>query len=94
MRFANGAVGPAYNAQIAVTPREGIILSIDMTDRRNDAGLAAPMIDDLVRRYGQVPKTLLIDTHYATSEDIAALAAHAAGPVTVFAPPPSLRLNR
>ena len=91
MRFANGAVGPAYNAQIAVTPREGIILSIDMTDRRNDAGLAAPMIDDLVRRYGQAPKTLLIDTHYATSEDIAALAAHAAGPVKVFAPPPTER---
>jgi transposase/ribosomal protein L34 len=91
MRFANGAVGPAYNAQIAATPREGIIVSIDMTDRRNDAGLAAPMIEDLVRRYGQVPKALLIDTHYATSEDIAALAAHAAGPVTVFAPPPPER---
>jgi transposase len=91
MRFANGAVGPAYNAQIAVTPREGIIVSIDMTDRRNDAGLAAPMIDDLVRRYGQAPKTLLIDTHYATSEDVAALAAHAAGPVKVFAPTPTER---
>jgi hypothetical protein len=46
MQFANGTISPAYNAQIAVTPREGIIVSIDMTDRRNDAGLAAPMIDD------------------------------------------------
>jgi transposase len=91
MRFPDGAVRPAYNAQIAVTPKEGIIVSVDMTDRRNDAGLAMPMVDDLVRRYGKAPDNLLVDTHYATSEDIAALAEHAAGPVKVFAPPPSER---
>jgi transposase len=91
MRFADGAIGPAYNAQIAVTPKEGVIVSLEMTDRRNDAGLAAPMVDDVLRRYGQAPETLLVDTHYATSEDIAALAEHAAGPVKVFAPTPTER---
>jgi len=91
MRFADGAIGPAYNAQIAVAPNEGIIVSLEMTDRRNDAGLAAPMLDDVVRRYGEAPETLLVDTHYATSEDIAALAEHVAGPVKVFAPIPSER---
>lgn len=91
MRFADGAFSPAYNVQIAGTPREGIILSVEMTDRRNDAGLAAPMVADVIRRYGQAPKTLLVDTHYATSEDVAALAEHEAGPVKVFAPPPTER---
>jgi transposase len=91
MKFADGAVRPAYNAQIAATPREGIIVSVAMTDRRNDAGLAAPMVDDIVHRYGTAPQRLLIDTHYATREDIVALAEHAAGPVKVFAPPPSER---
>lgn len=91
MRFADGAVSPAYNVQIAGTPREGIILAVEMTDRRNDAGLAAPMVADVIRRYGQAPKRLLVDTHYATSEDIAALAEHKAGPVKVFAPPPTER---
>jgi transposase len=91
MRFADGAIGPAYNAQIAVTPNEGIIVSVEMTNRRNDAGLAGPMVDDVVRRYGRAPETLLVDTHYATSEDIAALADHAAGPVKVFAPIPTER---
>jgi transposase len=91
MRFADGAVRPSYNAQIAVSPNEGIIVSIEMTDRRNDAGLAAPMVDDLVRRYGKTPENLLVDTHYATSEDIAALAEHPAGPVKVYAPPPTER---
>ena len=91
MRFPDGAVRPAYNAQIAVAPKQGIIVSVAMTDRRNDAGLAAPMVDDIVQRYGKAPENLLLDTHYATAEDIAALAEHAAGAVKVFAPPPSER---
>lgn len=93
MRFADGAFRPAYNAQIAATTGNGMIVSIDMTDRRNDAGLAAPMIDDIVRRYGKVPERLLVDTHYATCEDIATLAAHPSGVVTVYAPPPSERAD-
>jgi hypothetical protein len=89
MRFPGGAVRPAYNAQIAVAPKEGVIVSIEMTDRRNDAGLAVPMVDDIARRYGKTPDRLLIDTSYATSEDIIALCAHAGGPVSVYTPPPS-----
>src|SRR5215467_9721178 len=84
MRFPDGAIRPAYNAQIAVTPKEGVIVSVDMTNRRNDSGLAVPMVDDIVRRYGQAPEKLLVDTHYATAEDIVALAEQAAGPVTVY----------
>lgn len=91
MRFPDGAVRPAFNAQLAVTPKEGIIVSVEMTDRRNDAGLAVPMVDDIVRRYGKAPKNLLVDTHYATSDDIAALASREMDPVTVFAPPPTER---
>ena len=91
MRFPDGAICPAYNAQIAAAPKEGVIVSIELTDRRNDAGLAAPMVDDIARRYGRTPDRLLADTGYATCDDIEALAAHAAGPVLVFAPPPSER---
>ena len=91
MKFADGAVRPAYNAQIAAVPAQGIIVAVEMTDRRNDAGLAAPMVDDIVRRYGRGPERLLVDTHYATSEDITTLAEHQAGPVKVFAPTPTER---
>ena len=63
-------------------PREGRRSGgIEVTDRRNDAGLAGPMVDDIARRYG----TRLLTTDY---EDIVALAAHAAGPVSVYTPPP------
>lgn len=93
MRFADGAVRPAYNAQIAATPKEGIVVSVAMTDRRNDAGLVMPMVEDIARRYGKAPENLLLDTHYATCADIVALAARAADPVTVFAPAPRERDN-
>ena len=93
MRFPDGAVRPAYNAQIAAAPKEGVIVSIEVTDRRNDAGLAGPMVDDIARRYGKTPDRLLVDTSYATSEDIVALAAHAAGPVSVYTPPPNEKEN-
>jgi hypothetical protein len=88
MRFADGAVRAGYNAQIAADARAGIIVAIEMTDRRNDAGLAGPIVDDIARRYGGPPKRLLVDTNYATAADIAALAEHPKGPVMVFAPPP------
>jgi hypothetical protein len=91
MRFADGAFRPAYNAQIAATTRDGVIVSIDVTNRRNDAGLAAPMVDDIARRYRKVPERLLVDTHYATAEDIAALAEHSVGRVAVYAPLPGER---
>ena len=51
------------------------------------------MVDDIARRYGKTPDRLLIDTSYATSEDIIALAAHAAGQVSVYTPPPGERDN-
>src|SRR6202167_1101722 len=89
MRFPDGAIRPAYNAQIAAAPKEGVIVSIELTDRRNDAGLAGPMVDDIARRYGRTPDRLPVDTSYATAKDIVALAAHIAGPVSVYTPPPS-----
>jgi transposase len=89
MRFPDGAIRPGYNAQIAATASDGVIVSIDMTDRRNDAGLAKPMVDDIARRYGRTPDRLLVDTGYATCNDIVAMAAYPAGPVTVYSPPPT-----
>jgi transposase len=93
MRFADHAIRPGYNAQIAVAPGQGIIVSIDMTDRRNDSGLAIPMVDDIARRYGRAPQSLLVDTLYATVDDITALAAREEGAVKVYAPIPEEKDN-
>lgn len=88
MRFADGSVRAGYNVQIAATGK-GIVLAVMATDRRNDMGLAVPMIEDIERRYGRVPGRLLVDTKYATAADIGALANRPDDPVLVYAPPPS-----
>lgn len=90
MRFADGGIKPGYNIPIAATPK-GVVLSVMATDRRNDAGLALPMVDDIERRYGRVPKRLLIDTNLAPAEDIVALATREKSAIDVYAPPPTRR---
>jgi transposase len=90
MRFADGSVKAGYNIQIAATGK-GLVLSVMASDRRNDAGLAVPMVNDVERRYGRVPKRLLVDTSYATADDILTLATRADGAVQVYAPPPEER---
>jgi transposase len=90
MRFADGAVRPGYNVQLAIDPASNVVLAVEVSDRRNDAGFAARMVEQVKARLKAVPRRLLADTHYATSGDIVALAA--AG-VEVYAPPPAQRPN-
>jgi transposase len=89
MRFPDGAVRAGYNLQTAAVPDKGLIVAVKTTDRRNDHGLARPLVDEVARRYGRAPKCALFDEGYAARADVEALAGHPAGPVTVYMPPPS-----
>jgi len=88
MRFPDGAVRAGYNLQTAAVPEAGLIVAVIATDRRNDQGLARPLVDAVARRYGRAPRRALFDEGYASRADIAALAEHPLGPVAVYAPPP------
>jgi transposase len=85
MRFADGAVRPGYNMQVAATADCGLILAIEPTDRRNDSRLARPMVEEIERRLGAVPGCIILDNGYATGADIVALA-QPPRPVATFAP--------
>lgn len=89
MRFPDGAVRAGYNLQTAAVPDSGLIVALKTTDRRNDQGLARPLVDEVVRRYGRAPKRALFDKGYAAQSDVEALAGHPAGAVRVYMPPPS-----
>ncbi len=84
MRFADGSIAPGYNIQVATDPN-GLILGILATDRRADSGLASDMVSEVFRHCGSRPNRLLVDTSYATTEDIAAFAAPPQ-PITVYMP--------
>jgi len=92
MRFADGSVKAGYNVHLAASAT-GMVVSVMATDRRNDAGMAVPMVDDIKRRYGRVPKRLLVDTNYAPADDIVALASREGEGVLVYAPPPEERAD-
>ena len=88
MRFADGAVRAGYNVQLAVTGAHQFITGVQATDRRNDTGLARPMIEQTERRTGRSVKRLLADSGYASVDDIEALGSRAENPVTVYMPTP------
>lgn len=90
MRFPDGAVRAGYNIQLAVAPGSGIVLAAQTTDRRNDAGLAGAMLEQVKRRLGIQPQRVLVDTHYATRKDIVALSGRS---VEVYAPVPPDKPN-
>jgi hypothetical protein len=62
--FPTAPFAPPTTLKIAGAPKEGVIVTIAVTDRRNDAGLAEPMVDDIVRRYGRTPERLLVQLRH------------------------------
>lgn len=92
MRFADGAVRAAYNIQIAAASN-GMVLAVKASDRRNDNGFAVPMVEDIERRYSARPVRLIIDSKYATKEDIVSLAGSPKGAILVYSPPPGERVD-
>jgi len=85
MRFPDGATRPGYNVQLAVAPGSCIIVAVETTDRRNDAGLAGIMLEQIKRRLGVEPRRVLADTTYATRQDVVDLAAQQ---IDVYTPVP------
>jgi transposase len=88
MMMADGGFRPAYNVLVSATTGTQVILGIEVSERRNEAGVAQPMVQNLIDRYGRAPSRLLVDTKAATQADILALSDHPAGRITVFTPPP------
>lgn len=86
MKMADGGFRPAYNVFVSATPQTQIILGISVSDRRNDAGIAGVVVEDMLTRYGRTPARLLLDTRAATQADILALATRD-DPVVVYSPP-------
>lgn len=79
MSFPDGAIRAGYNIQTAALPQSGIVLAVAATDRRNDTGLAGPMVEAIFERYGCLPERLLLDQGYASQDDIVALTNHPRG---------------
>ena len=89
MVFSDRGVAPGYNIQIAA---DGwFVVGVEATNRRNDLGLAEPMVEQLAQRYERTPSRLVVDSKIATKDEIIGLSNHPKGRVEVCAPVPEER---
>lgn len=88
MKMADGGFRPAFNAQLAVDAPTQLIAAVAVTNSGSDMGQMAPMHQQLVQRYGRVPKHWLGDGGFTKLQAIEEL--HAQGTQAVV-PPTSSR---
>lgn len=76
MKMADGGFRPAYNIRMATagSPLGGArtIVGVQVTNVGSDMGSISPMLDEIKRRSGQLPKTLLADANHASHDCIRA----------------------
>jgi transposase len=79
MKMADGGFRPAYNVQMgtAGSPLGGprTIVGVRVTNTGSDMSAMTPMLDDIHRRTGQLPKTLLADAGHAGHDHLRAATA-------------------
>ena len=74
MKMGDGGFRPAYNVQMATAgsalcgPRT--VVGICVTNVGSDMGSVSPMLDDIKRRTGSLPKVLLADANHAKHDCI------------------------
>jgi transposase len=72
MKMADGGFRPAYNVRMATagSPLGGprTIVGIQVTNVGSDTGAITPMLDEIERRTGLLPKVLLADGNHAKHE--------------------------
>jgi len=76
MKMADGGFRPAYNVRMATagSPLGGprTIVGVQVTNVGSDMGSITPMLDEVQRRTGELPKTLLADANHAAHDCIRA----------------------
>jgi transposase len=90
MKMADGGFRPAYNGQLATDTASQIIVGVELINSGGDQGQLLPMVEQVGRRYEQLPAEWLVDGGFAKKKDIETVSAAPYG-VTVYAPEPTKR---
>jgi hypothetical protein len=76
MKMPNGGFRPAYNCQIGTVAEGQIVVDVDVDTTGSDGGLMRPMLEQLRRRYGRLPRRQLIDGGFQKNDDTEWAAEH------------------
>lgn len=92
MKMANGGFDPAFNVQFATDADTRIIVSVEVLNTGSDRGQLAPILANVSSDYHKQPKNILVDSAYATKNDVTA--AEQAGTKVVSTIPRREQLKR
>lgn len=70
MRMADGGWRPAFNVQLATDVESRAIVGVQVTNAGNDMHALEPMLAEIARRTGRLPKEHLVDGGYRRLESI------------------------
>lgn len=70
MKMADGGFRPAYNGQFAVDTATQVVVGVEVSNEGSDQGKMSPMLGQLGRRYGKVPKEYLVDGGFSSLAEI------------------------
>lgn len=84
MRMGDGGYRPAFNVQLAADTETRLIVGVSVSNVGSDYSQFGPMLEDIERRTGEIPKEVLLDGGYVNHE---AYDAASEGGSTVYSPP-------
>lgn len=73
MKMGDGGFRPAYNVQFATDGDARVIVGVDVTNSGSDRGEMAPMHQQVCEDYQVTPEMMLVDSAFATKEDVKAV---------------------
>jgi transposase len=88
MKMSNGGFNPAVNVQLATDPGSQAIVGVEVSNQGSDAGLSAPLRQQVEERTGGKVEEHLMDGGYLKTQDLEE--AQAQG-VAVYVPPKPAR---
>lgn len=84
MKMADGGFRPAYNVQLATEATSQVVVGVEVTSAGSDMQQLVPMLDQIRRRYGRLPREALVDGGFTSLDAIDAADAQGC---RLYAPP-------
>ena len=76
MKMANGGFDPAFNVQFVTDADSRMILSVDVTNEGTDGNQLSPIQEKVRKDYGKAPDNALVDSAFATKEEVTKVEKH------------------
>lgn len=89
IKMADGGFRPAYNLQLSMDTQSGAVVGVQVSNDSSDKGLVQPMVEEVERRFGRLPRRWLADTGFASNQTATLLAEAGQDGIEAYMPIPT-----